>query len=404
MRDTALLDTGPALVDPRPTYRRFETDLTVSRNADPSRVLRHNPEAHVVTSPEQVSEWITSTLLPSGGPDRKSKSYRCLRELRSAGTLAQELQVAIDEAICVLGDLWWLSHSDASWQRRIEALEAYVAENDSFPSKYATNPATAEVGLWLQKMAATDVSAERKAQLDRILPNWDNQRESHWRGLANQVANFVASNGRFPGFVGGSEGRLAVWLKNQALAAQGIGHIASTPERRALLDSLIPGWTDPAEALWRQRLALVVAFQQTNDRLPRKNVRDDIETSLKTWLDSQSPRKNGASASRLRVLDEKLPGWRPVPRDELWTEKAEAVRSFLEGHARWPANTDDPDRRDEYLLARWCRIQAKEAEANSTRWSTNREAVMMSIDPQWRQRSYKRLQMAERRRGVDAAS
>lgn len=154
----------------------------------------------------------------------------------------------------------------------------------------------------------------------------------NWDLSAHDLATFVTSAGRVPRQTDAEtavERRLGRWLGNQRRALKGYDEKgeAWTPERKARLDALIPGWehrntrpsTRPRSSVaWLTRAESLVAFIEENGHFPRSDNGDADERRLGKWLVNQRQGLKGRGTTawddnRKAYLDIYAPGWALSP-------------------------------------------------------------------------------------------
>lgn len=122
---------------------------------------------------------------------------------------------------------------------------------------------------------------------------------------------------------------------------------------------------------WDESLSAVMDFVAATGRYPVSG-RDRAENRLKSWLFNQSRLTNG---DRIRVLDEKLPGWRGIGNYRTWDESLALTAAYVAAHGKNPAQTD-PDK-DVVRLASWLKAQRLNATAEAA-------AILDATIPGWR--------------------
>lgn len=139
------------------------------------------------------------------------------------------------------------SHTrEERWRTRCRELGAFRELHARWPNGNSRKISEKTLGLWLgtQRTASRKgtLSSERREYLDDVAPGWlTHDRDHVWRGKVHELADFVTREGRWPRAKAAlaNEATLGRRLRNyQAQAASG----SLVPERRAILDSLAPGW------------------------------------------------------------------------------------------------------------------------------------------------------------------
>lgn len=202
----------------------------------------------------------------------------------------------------------WDKTRDGLWERKLALVVEYFAANGRLPSQYEKT-----CGSWLS-VQKRRVSAERRAELDRLVPGWDKSPEDKWTDALDYVARYFTKHRRLPS----SESQDPViryhghWVAGQRKRCE--------PGRAARLDAAIPGWNNGRnlDQLWQRRLEDCSAFLVDNGRLPRGGkTASTAELKLVQWIDGQ---RRLASPVRQAILDDRLPGWRERKRTVRLTE------------------------------------------------------------------------------------
>ncbi|MTD14686.1 hypothetical protein GIS00_12110 [Nakamurella sp. YIM 132087] len=263
------------------------------------------------------------------------------------------------------------------WSARLAELRAFIDQHDRPPRRTPTTPLhERSLSYWLgnqrRYLADGTLARHRRAQLDRLWPDWCSQvllpakadpngnpvgrprqvlgREARWVQMLANVQSFIEGQDRPPrtNAPGRDERRLATWLVTQRKNFR-IGVLRAN--RIAQLNESISDWLQPADRFWSvipnfevppppswttadhgaspasasgfqidndrwlERLAAVIAHLAATGRPPRANrlmsVPED-ERSLGNWLSHQriENRSGRLSEDRRRLLDHRLPGWK----------------------------------------------------------------------------------------------
>lgn len=139
--------------------------------------------------------------------------------------------------------------ADAIWRARADAIALFHSENGRFPSASGDHAKEAALGMWLatqRRAGAEHFTPERRAYLDRVAPAWEGETsEKAWRERADELAQFISRSDLSTPDAEADAKRIRAWLSNQRAAAK-TGRL--TPERRAYLDQVAPGWSEPRSA------------------------------------------------------------------------------------------------------------------------------------------------------------
>jgi hypothetical protein len=107
-------------------------------------------------------------------------------------------------------------------------------------------------------MLRSDVLApRRKSVLDEQVPGWDETGQEVWERTAREIAAFRAFRGRMPSGAAAqhSERRLSRWIDDMR-RGRGL-----SPERRAYLDEVLPGWDITRQTSGLKQYAGATAIQ-----------------------------------------------------------------------------------------------------------------------------------------------
>lgn len=158
-----------------------------------------------------------------------------------------------------------------------------------------------QIMAWARRQRHQPLSAEQAAALDRTYPGWRHSKDEIWYARLEALEAFVRSTGRYPSqrAADPDERLIGVWLKNNRT-----GGIQSTPERRAVIDSRLPGWNPTREDAWATRLDEVAALVAGLGRLPRRSGSLE-ERTARRWLDRQV----NESPDRHEAIRARIPDW-----------------------------------------------------------------------------------------------
>ena len=154
-------------------------------------------------------------------------------------------------------DTTWEEKVEREWYRKAADLAAFRADAGRWPSGNSSDPAEREIAGFRTQARAKKrgamnppLTAEQIMHLNATVPGWTSTRdqEAVWDDNARLLALFCAGRGRWPKISSADplERRLSRWHHDVRGAASG-GKIRMniTDDRRALLDSVVPGWDAP---------------------------------------------------------------------------------------------------------------------------------------------------------------
>jgi hypothetical protein len=155
---------------------------------------------------------------------------------------------------------------------------------------------------WARRQRHALLSAEQEAALDLVYPSWRHSKDEVWYARLLTVEAFFNAQGRYPSqrATDPEEKVMGLWLKNNKT-----GGPQSTEHRRAIIDSRLTGWNVSRNDAWAARLEEVSDLVGALGRLPLMSGSQE-ERRARKWLNHQAH----SSADRLRVIDDRLPGWR----------------------------------------------------------------------------------------------
>jgi uncharacterized protein CbrC (UPF0167 family) len=111
----------------------------------------------------------------------------------------------------------------------------------------------------------------------------------------------------------------------------------------AAMDSVYPEWRKTINGVWFTNLEAVEAFVAAHGFFPRAGVKDPAEKAIGIWLATQRYRVNLLSADRIKLLEERLPGWNKS-KEEAWNERLDEVCAIVAALGRLPKYTEkDPE-------------------------------------------------------------
>lgn len=147
-----------------------------------------------------------------------------------------------------------MSTTDDRFELTVAACARFAAEHGRLPTRHTPNAEDRSLGLFLQRIRQAErgstkdiiLTTDRLALLDELLPGWRGRGAR--RDVDEQIreiAAFVERHKQYPhnrAVIDEAEPRLYRILNHLRRAADGKGNVRLTPERRALLDSLLPDW------------------------------------------------------------------------------------------------------------------------------------------------------------------
>jgi len=302
---------------------------------------------------------------------------------------------------------WLLDHEDPSiaFTKNVTALRLFWARHGR-PT--AAMPAEgARLAGWLANQAYqvrngyAQPDAGRQQLLDEIDPTWRaTSWDVKWVTTAHALADFIAQHGRTPLnqlAETDAEQDLNHWLGCQRGILRYLHHDQFRPERRALLDSLIPGWLPPLtdkEQAWNVKADSVAEFYREHGRWPAMGATVPAnERSIGAWLNNQRVAARGGKAhgaftdERRAYLDQVVPGWLPATRppeasnDHRWNARARELGDFMREHGRRPSMsaTDKVEAR----LGAWAGRQRTALRMRTAAMTPEREASLDRLAPGW---------------------
>lgn len=128
--------------------------------------------------------------------------------------------------------------------------------------------------------------------------------------------------------------------KEQALAwGNRQKHLALSAEQASALDIVYPDWRKTLNGVWFTRLEAVEALVAVNGFFPRAAAKDPAEKQLGIWMAAQRYRVELLSPDRIKLLNERLPGWNKS-KDEAWNERLEEICAIVAELGRIPHSTE----------------------------------------------------------------
>lgn len=210
-------------------------------------------------------------------------------------------------------------------------------------------------------------------------------------------------DGRLPTPRGHREDEVVLgrWLAELRQTARGgpARGAALSPERRAIVDELLPGWNDvqaqgkPNETRFAERVEKIAAFRRAHGRLPVST--SDECGGLGRWLGRMRTAANGGAGNfawtsyRERTLNEELPGWQADHSpDALFDANVRALARFVVSHRRFPRmRVENPEERRLAQFRARCRAVAHGNRTTMT-LSAARRAQLDAAAPGWADRRH----------------
>jgi hypothetical protein len=162
--------------------------------------------------------------------------YRNNAATSTAKTLTPERKAAWQSA--ELGDR---RTRNQIWNDNLQAVRQFRTEHGRFPFPSGKEPGEERIALWLSYQRNGRIDAERRKEIDTLLPGWDITLRDQWDIRFQECCSFVAEQSRFPSRSGRDstpqERKLGQWIADQRIPkAQQRG------DRIQQLDERLPGW------------------------------------------------------------------------------------------------------------------------------------------------------------------
>ena len=261
------------------------------------------------------------------------------------------------------------------WSSQFRWTEDFYAAHGHFPKKSDTAPNSQRLYRWITNMRKrkSALSDKQVALLDSISPDWKVTKSDEWECKFGLVKDFVKSNQRFPKTTGSEdEKKLRRWLETQKRVSPRM-----PAERKAILDSGLPGWDESADDRWYAVLEEVVAFYNKNNRAPRKSRGDKEEKRLGDWVfrARKNYREQSLESEQIAALNAQVPGWSEGFGDQ-WESMLQETISFYLANKRLPKAEDPGAKR----LNTWIKTQRESFGSNL---SPERIALLDANLPDW---------------------
>lgn len=209
----------------------------------------------------------------------------------------------------------WRDTTETRWEQNFNKLVSYFTSHGDFPSTSSDDPEIQALGRWFQNQKSALKSGgapERETSFDTHLRGWRGgaivARIEDWEVTLRAVTAFIEERNKYPSLntEDSLEKSLATWVYKQRDRSKD-GRMSN--EQRSALDSRLPLWAGRQDAGWTEKLDKAVEYHKENGVIPRKKHGEYAKIS--TWLRSQRSqhRKGAVKTERVRLLDEKLPGW-----------------------------------------------------------------------------------------------
>ncbi|MGO1231340.1 helicase associated domain-containing protein [Glutamicibacter arilaitensis] len=174
------------------------------------------------------------------------------------------------------------------------------------------NIATVHLHLRNREKYDPDFFAKHVAALEARGPQ---RITTKWRRRVKEAQDFYKAHGCLPGRAGDpADYSLAEWIAEQRRLLER----NELPRAKIVLLESLPDWsinaqTQEREAQWRNKLALLVDFVVSEQRMPRyRTYATEEEHVLGVWLHNQHQRRteNRLELWKLEALNKAISGWR----------------------------------------------------------------------------------------------
>lgn len=205
-------------------------------------------------------------------------------------------------------------------------------------------------------------------------------RAAVWNARFTEVLRYMEETGSMPTHNPSKpeSKRLAAWLNDQRRPTANLSE-----DRARLLDEKVPGWRDPREAAWQQRLEAVADYHRSHGRLPAAGKESNEVSSYGRWLVYQRKNEHRLPEHRIRALDALDRDWRD-PNPVSWARNVERAADVVRRLGHFPTSgAADPE---EHRVAEWLssqrthrsrmtREQIRELDTKLPGWNRGREQV-----------------------------
>lgn len=273
----------------------------------------------------------------------------------------------------------FIERASRSWTVKYEMLKAFVAEFKRFPKddEYYRG---INLGKWksrqVQFKKLNKLSKERIEKLESLGISWAFHEDS-WTQHYELVCQYLKKNdGQFPvEDTVYNEKRLGNWCQTQR------GNFKTSPklisqDRIEKLDSIGFDW-EPMANIFQSNLGKLIAFIETNNRLPRLNQRrtrkEKDEHKLAEWVSNQKTRlKDLPKSEERKKLETVGVEWRKL-HEIVWEKQFDPIRKFVKEKGRTPKRKElFTDKKDAYT---WIHNQKTKWDKLSSDKKTRLESI-----------------------------
>ncbi|MHB8318063.1 MAG: hypothetical protein ACYDEP_02355 [Acidimicrobiales bacterium] len=400
--DLELQIPEPEVAITAPEQRARVNKVLPGGEGDRSRIFKRNVE--------QLAAWAEANgrWPKNGATDQTEKRLAgFLNGIRTAArgkgphtrTFTPERRAYLDEVLP-----GWEGDRSRIFKRNVEQLAAWAEANGRWPKHGATDQTEKRLAEFLNHIRTAargkggekqTFTPERKSYLDEVLPGWEGDRYLPiFKSNVEQLAAWVEANGRWPkhGAADQTEKRLAKFLNRTRTAARRKGNRSHTltPERRAYLDEVLPGWAGDRSRIFKGNVDQLAAWVEANGRWPKQGAADQTEKRLVEFLYGTRTAARGKGGEnqtftpeRRAYLDEVLPGWEG-DRSRIFKRNVDELAAWVEANGRWPKNgaADQTERRLVNFLSN-TRTAARGKGNRSHTLTPERRAYLDEVLPGW---------------------
>lgn len=309
---------------------------------------------------ENLKTWIgTNNKLPS--QSSKDISEKQLSQWKSDQIKAYKKQKLSEDRIKLLEQLsnWSWDINNTKWLENYENLKTWIHLNDKLPSSISPNIIEKKLGLWRQ----TQIIAYNKQKLtpDRIslletLLHWTfNYQDYIWYKNYNDIKKFIELNDIYPNKRSSdlTEKLLGIWRQQQIQAHK---NKVLSSDRINLLEQLKQWSWSPKSDNWNENYKKIKLFVEQTGKLPSQTSKEfkSNEKQLGQWRTDQIKfyKQKTLSKDKIQLLED-LPGWSWSYHSDMWKQKYENIKLFIQ------TNNKLPTEKDNYQLAKWQGHQLK---------------------------------------------
>lgn len=277
---------------------------------------------------------------------------------------------------------WRLKKNDI-WESSLNKAAAFYRKHDRLPVHSKTDKNEMVLRSWIEGNKRVNLSPERKARLDQMLPGWNETEQDRWYATFTKVADFCAAHGKSPlkSSKSKEERVLGEWLSSVRQSFKKTDKLDT--DQIAALEARIPGWSAGFGERWEDTLKEVVSFIAANNRWPEDGDRG-ASCSLGIWLRRQRETlMNNISPEnqdRVDALNQNIPGWDETL-DQRWERKLNSLVAYVNVHYKFPSDSDKKDRvvKD---LGSWYQVQKRELNSGNLR--EDRKIALDNAIPHWK--------------------